>query len=99
MEQLFTPGNFDVPKKLGYLMDVIKNVKKRADFNPEEFDIESEYKALSDLSIDKLKDRSMTDKNLIYSSVHVQFHKQNMTAGKLIGVFATGNVSHAFMSL
>ena len=99
MEQLFTPGNFDVPKKLGYLMDVIKSVKKRADFNPEEFDIESEYKALSDLSIDELKDRSMTDKNLIYSSVHVQFHKQNMTAGKLIGVFATGNVSHAFMSL
>jgi hypothetical protein len=80
-------------------MDVIKSVRKRADFNPEEFDIESEYKALSDLSIYELKDRSMTDKNLIYSSVHVQFHKQNMTAGKLIGVFATGNVSHAFMSL
>lgn len=98
LEQLFTPGNFNVPKKLGYLIDVLKNMPN-SELRAEDIDTVENYKLLSEKSIYDLKDLSTKDKNLIYSSVHVQFHKQNMTAGKLIGIFATGNVSHAFMSL
>lgn len=98
LEQLFTPGNFNVPKKLGYLIDILKNMPNK-ELKAKDIDVLANYRELSKEGIYTLKDQSTKYKNLIYSSVHVQFHKQNMVAGKLIGVFATGNVSHAFMSL
>lgn len=93
-KQLFTPGNFDEPKKYGYLISYVQQEAKRTGRNPEEI-----YEEAKKMDADELKDLNMTSKNLIFNNIQVQFHKQNMTAGKLIGIFAQANVSHAFISL
>jgi hypothetical protein len=101
-KQLFTPGNFDEPKKYGYLISYVQNEAKRTGKDPQkiwdEAMKESEGKSVDDFN-DWLKKKNKTSKNLIFNNVQVQFHKQNMTAGKLIGIFAQANVSHAFISL
>lgn len=101
-KQLFTPGNFDEPKKYGYLISYVQNEAKRTGKDPQkiwdEAMKESEGKSADDFN-DWLKKKNKTSKNLIFNNVQVQFHKQNMTAGKLIGIFAQANVSHAFISL
>ena len=93
-QQLFTPGNFDEPKKYGYLISYVQEEAQRTGRDPREI-----YDEAKNLDIDTLKDKSMKSKNLVYNNVQVQFHKQNMVAGKLIGIFAQANVSHAFISL
>lgn len=85
-EQLFTPGNFDEPKRVGYLIAAMDNTGMS-------------YEELKDLSTGRLKDLCYTKKSLLYADTQMQFHRQNMVAGKLIGVFAQANVSHGFMSL
>ena len=101
-KQLFTPGNFDEPKRLGYLISYVQNESARTGRDPEEIWDEAIEKG-SGMSVDDfndwLKDMNKAPKNLIFNNVQVQFHKQNMTAGKLIGIFAQANVSHAFISL
>lgn len=93
-KQLFTPGNFDEPKHLGYLVDYVQTMCDRYGFEPDEI-----YEEADKMDTMKLKDAISGTKNLVFAYTQVQFHKQNMVAGKLIGVFAQANVSHAFMSL
>lgn len=93
-KQLFTPGNFDEPKHLGYLVDYVQTMCSRYGFEPDEV-----YEEADKMDTEKLKDAISDTKNLVFAYTQVQFHKQNMVAGKLIGVFAQANVSHAFMSL
>ncbi len=38
-------------------------------------------------------------RNICFASTQVYFHKQNMTGGQLIGVFANNNTSHGFISM
>ena len=101
-KQLFTPGNFDEPKKYGYLISYVQNEAARTGRDPEDI-WEEAMEQGSKMSVDDfndwLKQKNKTSKNLIFNNVQVQFHKQNMTAGKLIGIFAQANVSHAFISL
>ena len=101
-KQLFTPGNFDEPKKYGYLISYVQNEATRTGRDPEDIWDEA-MEVGSKMSVDDfndwLKKKNKTSKNLIFNNVQVQFHKQNMTAGKLIGIFAQANVSHAFISL
>lgn len=101
-KQFFTPGNFDEPKKYGYLISYVQKEAAATGKDPEEIWDEAVQKSRN-MSIDDfndwLKGKNKTTKNLIYNDVQVQFHKQNMTAGKLIGIFAQANVSHAFISL
>ena len=101
-KQLFTPGNFDEPKKYGYLINYVQNRAAKTGEDPEAIWEEamkvSEKMSVDDLN-DWLKKKNKTPMNLIFNHVQVQFHKQNMTAGKLIGIFAQANVSHAFISL
>ena len=85
-EQLFTPGNFNEPKRVGYMIAAMDNTGKS-------------YDELKDLDVDALKKECYTKKSLLYANTQMQFHKQNMVAAKLIGVFAQSNVSHGFMSL
>mgnify|MGYP004633244721 CR=1 FL=1 len=91
---LFTPGNFEEPKKYGYLISYVQNEARRTGR-----DVAEIYEEAKNWDNDTLKDKNKTSKNLIFNNVQVQFHKQNMTAGKLIGIFAQANVSHAFISL
>lgn len=93
-QQLFTPGGFVEPKRVGYLIAAMQNLVDREGITAEEA-----YNELKSKSGDELKDISYTGKSLLYANTQVQFHEQNMVAGKLIGVFAQANVSHGFVSL
>lgn len=88
MNKMFNPGNFEIPKKTARIIKAAKAGSKLS------------YSKLSEKSIndlDSLAENSSS--NIIFSTTQVAFHKQNMTAGKLIGVFANNNVSHAFLSM
>lgn len=89
MYQILQPGNFDMPKKYGYIAAAMELFPGKYTFE--------QLKAM-DVD-DQLKPLVMTKKNLVYNHVHLQFFKQNMTAGKLIGIFAQNNVSHSLISM
>lgn len=89
MSKMFNPGSFDVQKKTAKIVRILQETKDHT------------YQELSKLNLDQLDEilDSSTDRNIIYSTSQVYFHKQNMTAGKLIGIFANNNTSHAFISM
>ena len=91
MDQIFTPGNFDEPKKYGYMAEALR---VHPEMSYEEINSLYEKKG-----VDGLKDLIAKSKNLVYNNIHLAFHKQNMVAGKLIGIFAQNNVSHSIISL
>lgn len=89
MSKMFNPGSFDVQKKTARIVRILQETNGHT------------YQELSKLNLDQLDEilDSSTDRNIIYSTSQVYFHKQNMTAGKLIGIFANNNTSHAFISM
>lgn len=89
MVKMFNPGSFDTQKKSARIINVLKNNSKYT------------YDELSKMSLDELDklSESGSKNNIVFSSTQVYFHKQNMTAGKLIGIFANNNTSHAFLSM
>ena len=97
--QLFTPGNFEEPKRLGYTIEFVQNKIREAQELGEDYNIQDIYNQAATMNNDQLKDEVKTRSNLIYNNVQSQFHKQNMVAGQLIGIFAQANVSHAFLGL
>ena len=84
--QLFSPGNFDEPKRVGYLISAYERTGESLE-------------KLSKLSIDELKNKSYENVSLLFAQTQVKFHGQNSVASKLIGVFAQANVSHGFITL
>ena len=89
--KMFNPGSFDEQKKTSRIIRVLQ-----------ETNIKYTYEQLSKLSIsdlDTILEKSTIKRNIIYPSTQIYFHKQNMTAGKMIGIFANNNISHAFLSL
>ena len=86
-ENVLNPGGFEEQKKMGYLVEAIRN-------NPE---LTSTYtwEELENMSIDELKELSSKDKNLCYINTQFQFYKQNSAAGSLIGIFAVNRTAHA----
>lgn len=90
MSKIFNPGSFDVQKKAARIINILKSGATNYSYNE-----------LSAMSLDKLDTlmESGSNRNIIFSSTQVYFHKQNMTAGKLTGVFANNNTSHAFLSM
>lgn len=90
MDKLFNPGSFDVQKKSARIVNILKRNGKKYT-----------YKELASKKLEDLDSiiENQNDKSIIFSSTQVYFHKQNMTAGKLIGIFANNNTSHAFLSL
>lgn len=90
MSKIFNPGSFDVQKRAARIINILKS--RATNYS---------YDELSAMSLDKLDTlmESSSNRNIIFSSTQVYFHKQNMTAGKLIGVFANNNTSHAFLSM
>lgn len=85
-QEQFTPGGFEDVKRYAYLIAAYQNSNKSWD-------------ALQSIETEDLKRLAKTNENLIYPQTQVAYHKQNMVAAKLIGVFAVANVSHAFMAL
>ena len=95
VDKMFNPGSFDVQKRTALMVQILKspNVDKNED-----------YGSLNKLSLEQLEDKlkelnAANDNNICYISTQVKFFQQNMTAGKLIGIFANNNVSHAFIQL
>jgi len=93
MPQILSPGNFEEPKRVGYLISALEQAVAEGE------DAQKAYEKLSKMDVDALKDASYRKKSLLYANTQMQFHKQNMVAAKLIGVFAQANVSHAFIGL
>lgn len=89
MDKMFNPGSFDTQKKSARIINVLKSNPKYT------------YEELSKMSLEELDklSESGSKNNIVFSSTQVYFHKQNMTAGKLIGIFANNNTSHAFLSM
>ena len=89
MSKMFNPGSFDVQKKTARIVRILQETTGHT------------YKELSGLTVEQLDDilNASSNKNIIFSTSQVYFHKQNMTAGKLIGIFANNNTSHAFISM
>ena len=91
-DKIFNPGSFDVQKKTSRIIIILKNSKQYT------------YEDLEDLSLDELKDivkkhGFVNTKSILDPTTQVAFHQQNTIAGKLIGVFANHNSSHAIMQL
>lgn len=86
-ENVLNPGGFEEQKKMGYLVEAIRN-------NPELTSIHT-WEELENMSIDELKELSSKDKNLCYINTQFQFYKQNSAAGSLIGIFAVNRTAHA----
>lgn len=89
MQKMFNPGSFDVQKKAARIVTILEQ-------NPKET-----YEHLSQLSLDELNELvgNDTSKNIIFPSSQIYYHRQNMVAAKLIGIFANNNTSHAFISM
>ena len=86
-DKMLNPGGFDPQKRMGYLVAAYKNPANS----------HMTWEELEKLSIDELKDKCYTDKNLSFIDTHVQFYKQNSAAGALIGMFAVHKVAHAVL--
>lgn len=86
-DKVLNPGGFEEQKKMGYLVEAIRN-------NPELTSIHT-WEELENMSIDELKELSSKDKNLCYIDTQFQFYKQNSAAGSLIGIFAVNRTAHA----
>ncbi len=84
MSQVLSAGNFDELKRVGYMIEAART-------SEEDFD------ELGKMSIEELKDISYSSQSLMYADTQLRFHKQNMVAAKLIGVFAVSNISHAII--
>lgn len=89
MEKMFNPGSFNVQKKSARIISILKTTNKYS------------YAQLSAMKLEELDEiiESSSNLNIVFPSTQVYFHKQNMTAGKLIGIFANNNTSHAFLSM
>lgn len=92
MDKMFNPGSFDPQKKIAYVIQCLKNKNNKLS-----------YAELNEMTLDEVSDylKSITsnDNNILKISTQIQFHQQNMVAGKLIGIFANNNVSHAFLQM
>lgn len=88
--EMFNPGSFDPQKKIARIVNILKDSNNKYS-----------YEELEQMSLDKLDSilSTNTGKDIMASTTQVYFHRQNMTAGKLIGIFANANTSHAFISM
>ena len=95
-DQIFVPGNFDAPKKWGYMTAVAETTKMSWKEIEEIYD-RAEKAGKS--GTDALKNLMSKGANLGFVQTHLKFHQQNMVAGKLIGIFALNNISHCIIGM
>ena len=87
--KLFNPGSFDVQKKASRIVSIARDKNNNLS-----------YDELMKMSLDELDSLIPKEsRNILDATTQVYFFKQNMTAGKLIGVFANANVSHVFCNM
>ena len=98
VDKMFNPGSFDPQKRTARIIQILKAN------NGENKDLT--YKTLSNpkVTLNQLNEilsnlKRGNDNNITNISTQIKFQQQNMTAGKLIGIFANNNVSHGFIQL
>lgn len=87
--KMFNPGSFDTQKKAARIITILKDVNNKLTYE------ELSNKSLSELN--KLA-TSKDKRSMLNPLTQIYLHKQNMIAGKLIGIFANHNTSHGFLS-
>lgn len=96
MDKMFNPGSFDPQKKTARIIQILK---ANNGINKEYTRKKLQKKSLKELnSILKSLTKGF-DNNIVRISTQIKFQQQNMTAGKLIGIFANNNVSHGFIQM
>lgn len=98
LDKIFNPGNFERPKKVARLITLLKAIKKSGREVSEEFINSLSSKSREELE-DLLEEYETDEHDLNFSRAQLYYHKQNMAAAKLIGIFANHNVSHAVLQL
>ena len=95
MSKMFNPGSFDMHKESAKRIEILEAQNTR------KLNTTYTYEDLEKMGIKQLDDilSAKKQKNIIFSTTQVYFHKQNMTSGKLIGIFANNNTSHAFVNI
>lgn len=93
MDKMFNPGSFDVQKETAKRIMILKSKNNK-----------KTYSELRKMTLDELESyydeiSSSNSNNILQTSTQIKFFQQNMTAGKLIGIFANNNVSHAFVQM
>ena len=114
LPKMFNPGGFDMQKSSVRRLEIMEAVNANkiklenieivdSSNNKIHLTIENLWENLEKLSLDDLDDiiasHNINNRNIIFASTQVYFHKQNMTAGKLIGIFANNNTSHSFVNI
>lgn len=107
MPKMFNPGNFDMQKESVRRLEILEAVNSGAldikKINIEGVNKENLWDKIEKLPLKKLDDiiasNNINNRNIIFASTQTYFHKQNMTAGKLIGIFANNNTSHSFVNI
>lgn len=89
--KFYNVGNFDEQKKVGKIITIAQSLPGVYSKN------ELEKKSIDEL--DEILDTVIPQKSIFRSSTQVYWHKQNMTAKALIGIFANNNTSHAFLNM
>lgn len=92
---MFNPGSFDVQKKTARIIRVLQLQQ----FVEKEKRTYSQLQKLSIKELDSIINTLSGDlgDNILFASTQVAFHQQNITTGKLIGIFANNNSAHGFL--
>lgn len=87
--KMFNPGSFDSQKKAARIVTILKDSSNKYSYN------ELKEKSLKELNV---LAESKNKRTILNPTTQTYLHKQNMIAGKLIGIFANHNTSHGFLS-
>lgn len=88
--KMFNPGSFETQKRSARIITILKQEGNEYTYDELSKKTSTELENMADAA---------SKANITSVLTQVAFHKQNMTAGKLIGIFANNNTSHAFLSM
>lgn len=103
-EQMFNPGSFDKPRKMGRIRDITQDItliQSWADSHEIAYnDIPAIFKSLEEATIEQLDDflkGNGTELNTLTPQAFVYYHGQNMVGNALVGIYANGASIHTKM--
>ena len=99
-DQMLTPGGYSDLKKAGLIIDILKNNSEeelQAILKVSSSDILDTLQSMPSTSLEKLANTQKTRRSPLAPSTSLYFRRQNMTAAKLIGIYANHNANHAIV--
>lgn len=96
--KMINPGGFDPQKKAARIVTILQSVSsKTLSDKAGSRSIVNYLNSLPLSTLDKIANESRRELDILSPITQVQLHQQNMTAAKLIGIFANHNANHAIM--